>query len=251
MNSRALQTKLQRHHKLDSTNLEAERILSDQQPAEGTVILSDFQEEGHGLGRNTWNSQPGKNILISIILYPHFLPPQHQFMLNKVTSLAVLKCVEAFVGDLPLRIKWPNDVYAGMGKIAGILIKNTISGLKLRHTIVGIGLNVNQVDFDADLPNPVSMAGLTGSDIDREAVLTVLLDHFSELYDQLRAGDHQAIDNAYLGALLNFNRPALYEEAGKRFNGIIRGVDEFGRLQVDTGSEMKFFDMKEIKFITE
>ncbi|MFW5705674.1 MAG: biotin--[acetyl-CoA-carboxylase] ligase [Bacteroidota bacterium] len=240
-----------RLHETDSTNFEAERLLATSRPAEGTVILADFQQSGKGLGTNRWESRRSENILMSLILYPDFLPTESQFMLNKVTSLAVAACTKKFLPRAGIRIKWPNDIYAGYGKIAGILIKNTISGIAFQHAIAGIGLNVNQQSFSAEVPNPVSMAGIAGKPFRRGEVIDVLLAEFNRHYQLLKKGDYQLLDRKYLDNLLNYSRPALYNDGGQNFNGIIRGVDEFGHLRLETDAGMKLYAMKEIKFVPE
>ncbi len=238
-----------RLHETDSTNFEAERLLAKSHPAEGTVILADFQRSGKGLGTNRWESKRGKNILRSMILYPEFLPAEDQFMLNKATSLSVAACVQQFLPGTPVHIKWPNDIYAGYGKIAGILMKNTISGLILNKSIVGIGLNVNQQKFSSGITNPVSMASIAGCDFKRQEIISVLLGEFDRHYNLLKNQDDETINRNYLDKLLNYNRKALYNDGGRNFSGIIRGVDQFGHLKLETEKGMKMYAMKEINYI--
>lgn len=242
-------TMIYRLHETDSTNFEAERLLAKSHPAEGTVILADFQRSGKGLGTNRWESNRSENILMSMILYPEFLPAEDQFMLNKATSLSVAACVQQLLPDTAVHIKWPNDIYAGYGKIAGILIKNTISGLILSKAIVGIGLNVNQRKFSSGIPNPVSMAGIAGRDFQREEVVRVLMNELDRHYALLKKQDDETLNRDYLKKLLNYNRQALYNDGGQNFTGIIRGVDQFGHLKLETANGMKVYAMKEINHI--
>lgn len=235
--------------KVDSTNEEAEKLVYSRQLEEYTVIVTDFQLKGKGVGSNTWHSDPAMNILMSIVLHPWFLNPTDQFMINKVVSLAVVNCIAQFLPEKSIYIKWPNDIYVEDRKIAGILSKNIIMGHQFNSCIVGIGLNVNQITFDPDVPNPVSLAKLTGSAVDRELVLENLTDQIKTSYERLRTGNFGEIDQDYLSTLLNYNRSAIYESQGKRFEGIIRNVDPFGRLILETGGEIKKYDMKEITLI--
>lgn len=234
---------------VDSTNEMAEKLLFTQKIEEFTVIFTDFQEKGRGVGLNIWQSEPAQNILMSIILQPDFLNPADQFLINKVVSLAVGKCLGKFLPTTEIKIKWPNDVYASNRKIAGILSKNIIMGDQFSSCIVGIGLNVNQMNFNPKLPNPVSMAQLAGSNFDREAVLNELINQIKAGYHVLRIGNIADIHQAYLSKLLNFSQPAVYKCRGQEFIGIIRDVDHFGHLVVESGGLTKKYDMKEIALI--
>ena len=139
-----------------STNQIAEELLTKPDIASGTIVITDNQTSGRGQRGNTWQADPGSNLTFTVISTPEFLPISRQFDLNIVASLAVRATVTEFVPDV--HVKWPNDVLVGTGKIAGILIQNFITGSKIRHTLIGIGLNVNQVQFD--LPQATSLAAL-------------------------------------------------------------------------------------------
>lgn len=235
---------------LDSTNLEAERMLSESTPGEGTVILSDFQRSGKGLGKNTWESDPNKNILMSIIIYPEFLLPQEQFMLNKITSLSLLKTVRHTISkEMQVSVKWPNDVYVGMNKIAGILIKNTVSGHLLKNAVVGMGLNVNQETFNTGLPNPVSLVQITHRKFNRDMLAIRVINNFRKYYLKLKKKEFAQINTEYLNNLLNYNVEATYRTDDRIFRGIIKNVDEFGRLCIASPKGIEVFNMKEIEFV--
>jgi len=235
---------------IDSTNEEALRLLSEGGVDEFTVIFADFQLKGQGVGQNVWYSQPAKNLLMSMVLYPEFLDPSDQFIINKFISLAVCRCLSEFLPKSEVKIKWPNDIYVDGRKIAGILSKNMIIGHKISSCIVGIGLNVNQAEFPQDLPNPVSMFQFSGRAFNRLEVLNKLTERIIENYQRVKAGLEKEIDLEYLASLLNFNRTAIYHSQGKTFDGIIRGVDAFGMLMLETEGELRKFDMKEITLVT-
>lgn len=237
-------------NKVESTNDMAEKILIEKKPDEFTVITTDFQLKGRGVGKNMWESEPSKNILMSMILYPHFLDPANQFMLNKVASLAVSDTLEEMLNRADIKIKWPNDVYVENKKIAGILSKNMITGNEFSSCIVGIGLNVNQVQFSSHLPDPVSMARISCSVFDRNQVLIHLMNRIYDYYQKLKSADYEQIDNKYLSLLLNYQSPALFQSGKEVFEGIIIGVDSFGLLMVNVGNEIRKFNMKEIKLLT-
>jgi len=234
---------------INSTNEFAEKLLLNEKPCEGSVILAGYQKEGHGTGGNTWYSEAGKNLLASIILYPEFLPPASQFELNKVISLAVLYCVKGFLPNARVTIKWPNDIYVGYRKIAGILIKNSITGTKTENTIVGIGLNVNQNSFPSSLNNPISLSQVSGQTFDVLLVLQQLMEFLEILYQKLKLGEFGFISDQYLQNLLNMNRKSWYHKDNLAFEGIIKGVSQFGRLIMEVDNELVEYDFKEITFL--
>ncbi len=163
-----------RFDELSSTNDHAAELLAPEhpshtksKPAEGTVIRADSQSAGRGQFGSRWESAAGKNLTFSVILYPEWLEIEAQFYLSMAVALAVHNAVcEVYRGPLPVQIKWPNDLYLGDQKMGGILIQNSLSGARIQSSIIGIGLNVNQLHFDPDLPNPVSLASASGHAFD-------------------------------------------------------------------------------------
>lgn len=138
----------------------------------GTAVYTYRQTAGRGQRGNSWESEPLKNLTFSLVLRPAAIPVQGQFSLSMAVSLAI---VEALDGIVPtpslLKIKWPNDIYYGNKKLAGILIENSIAGQNIARSIVGIGLNVNQTAFLSDAPNPVSLAQICHTEHDCDALL--------------------------------------------------------------------------------
>lgn len=249
MKKRCFGNIINRFDTIDSTNLFAERLLLHEKPCEGSVILAGFQETGHGAGSNTWHSEANKNLLASIFLYPEHIQPANQFVLNKVISLAVLYCVKSLVPSGKVLIKWPNDIYVDYKKIAGILTKNSIMGNKIGHSIVGIGLNVNEDKFPPELPNPVSIMQLSQQKHEIDEVLKILMNFLEILYQKLEYDKFDFIHDEYLKNLLNLNRKAWYRKGSQVFEGIIRGVSPFGKLRMETDGEVMEYDFKEISFL--
>lgn len=243
--------KIKRFQQIESTNILAEDWIADELPAEGSAVIADFQTKGAGMAGNSWESEAGKNLLISFILYPDFLDASDQFMINKVVSLAVQECVRRFVVSTEISVKWPNDIYAGNRKIAGILSRNSISGNKMVYSVVGIGLNVNQEKFSREIPNPVSMKMLTGSETDRDEVMKNLALQFENYYQILKGDDKRSIDELYLNSLYKLNQKALFMQNKEPFAGIIKGVSRFGFLQIAVNGVIKEFDIKDVQFVTE
>ena len=159
-------------NELDSTNNYANQLVKEK-AAQGTVVLAHYQESGRGQVGNFWESERDKNLLFSVILYPGFLEAGKQFYISKAVSLALADLLKEQLNDV--KIKWPNDIYVGEKKIAGILIENTVKGITLDSSIVGVGLNVNQERFFSDARNPVSMKQLLKKDFDIQDILKAFL----------------------------------------------------------------------------
>jgi BirA family transcriptional regulator, biotin operon repressor / biotin---[acetyl-CoA-carboxylase] ligase len=236
--------------KVDSTNSFALKLLGSGKVADGTVIRAKSQTAGKGQGENTWVSAPGKNLTISMIVYPGFLPVENQFMLNKAVALAVLDFFKTILPPASCKIKWPNDIYAGFSKLGGILINNTVSGSFFDASVIGIGLNINQSRFDPELPNPVSVRQLIDSETDLDQSLTVLIDKLDHRYDQLKKGDFLMLDLEYRNNLLCINEERKFRTDVGMFNGIIRDVDLFGRLIIETADKRRLiFSHKEVELL--
>ncbi|MDZ7741622.1 MAG: biotin--[acetyl-CoA-carboxylase] ligase [Bacteroidota bacterium] len=235
---------------LESTNKYVLGSLEKENFAAGTVVLAGFQEAGKGLGKNHWESEAGKNLLLSIILKPAFLEPQYQFYLNKFASLGVYDFIRSLLPDKKVTVKWPNDVYIDDGKVAGILINNTLIGKHFEYAVAGIGINLNQKAFRSDAPNPVSINHYTKRDLDLEKSLHDLLECLNKRFKQLEQGREEYLDRDYLAALYRHRQWSEFISAKERFKGMITGISEFGQLRIEhhKGTLLEF-DFKEVEFI--
>ena len=115
---------------------------------ERTAICAEYQTAGRGCGTNRWESERGKNLLFSLLLHPEQIHASKQFHISMAISLAITEALGQYIGNLS--IKWPNDIYWKNGKLAGILIENTLQGTMIKDCIIGVGLNVNQQHFRSD-----------------------------------------------------------------------------------------------------
>ncbi|MBL7782684.1 MAG: biotin--[acetyl-CoA-carboxylase] ligase [Saprospiraceae bacterium] len=248
-----------RFDELPSTNDYAAELLAaghdlytKSKPAEGTVIRADRQSAGRGQFGSRWESEAGKNLTFSVILYPTWLEVGAQFYLSMAVALGVHDALIEICQNRPaVRIKWPNDLYLGSRKTGGILIQNTLTGNGIQSSIVGIGLNINQLQFGADLPNAVSLAAATGREHDPEKVLYLVLECLERRYLQLKAGQTTALHTAYESLLERLGTEADFVETatGMAFKGTILGVTAAGLLRVMIGSEERTFGIKEIRFL--
>lgn len=234
---------------VSSTNEYASDLLKKERPEEGTIIIAHNQLAGKGQGANTWESESGKNLTFSLILYPDFLEASQQFMISKVIALGIQKYL-AFKSH-HVTIKWPNDIYYTDKKIAGILIENSIIGSKINHCIVGIGININQTEFKGDAPNPISLKQISGGDFYLEDELVELKYHLAKYYNKLKNKHFKDLDREYLLNLYKYKVWHDYKVGDKLFRGKITGISEFGHLQLLTREEniVKEFDFKEVEFV--
>jgi BirA family biotin operon repressor/biotin-[acetyl-CoA-carboxylase] ligase len=235
----------------ESTNRFVSEMISTTGLAEGTVISAKFQLAGKGAGDNSWESEAGKNLLISIILKPEFLSLHNQFMLNIIASLGVHDMIAQLCGNAAaIKIKWPNDIYAENKKIAGMLVENAIMGDTFMYTILGIGLNINQEIFVSDAPNPVSLKNITGKEYDLKECLSLLCSKIDKRYKQLKEMQYNKLSAEYLSSLYRKGEDAKYIYKEQVISAVIIGVSDEGKLILKTpNNELIKCDFKEIEFV--
>ncbi|HAN79603.1 MAG TPA: biotin--[acetyl-CoA-carboxylase] ligase [Bacteroidales bacterium] len=218
--------------------------------AEGSAVRTEFQLAGRGQRTNVWESEKNKNLLCSVFLKPEFLSLDKQFYLSMAVSLAVHDVVSVFIPGV--KVKWPNDIYVENKKLGGILIENSIMGSTYGSSIIGLGLNINQLQFSGAVPNPTSMSLITNNELDVKLIFSQFLAALFLRYKQLKSNDLCAIKSEYLSKLYQFNQWCKYEAAGKVFIARITEVHELGSLQVETQSgELQYFGFKEIVFLNQ
>ena len=232
----------------DSTNSYASSIMKDN-PASGTVIVAAFQSKGKGQRQNIWESENGKNILMSWICFPVFLKADEIFFLNKVVTKAIVEFLKIHF-QIEAKIKWPNDIYVGDKKIAGILIENAILGSNIKHAIVGIGLNVNQTVFSEIIkPKVTSLKLLTKQEFVVNEIVVQLIHFLNDNLEILIGKRFQALTDFYLKHLFRLNEEHFFKLNFEKVKGTIVGVDKKGRLIVLINSEFKTFENKEIEYL--
>ena len=165
----------------DSTNSLMQRLLKGEEQeyaaclkADVPLIYTTYQTAGRGQMGNGWESERGKNLLLSYLLREPEVNISELFLLNVIAAVAAHRTIAEWLSyeQRPmLSIKWPNDIYIGNRKIAGILVENSLCGTKIQHSIAGIGINVNQEQWVSGAPNPVSIKQLTGVRADIDAIV--------------------------------------------------------------------------------
>ena len=156
-----------------STNSLLRELVIKESLAEGSVVVADFQTAGRGQIGNTWESEAGKNLMFSLVLYPTCIPANRQFLISQIAALSVKEALDLYADHIT--VKWPNDIYWKDKKICGMLIENDLSGHNLYCSIIGIGINLNQTVFRGDAPNPVSLFQIIGKERDVSIPVRVLL----------------------------------------------------------------------------
>ncbi len=243
-----MEYKILKYNKTESTNLSAMEMVAADKAENGLVLLTDFQTSGKGAGNNSWESENGKNLLFSIIITPENIEPAKQFLITQIISLAIVYSLKNNIPDI--KIKWPNDIYAGDKKIAGILIQNIISANRIAFSIIGVGLNVNQKHFPKEIPNPVSILNLTKKETDRNKLLKIILKNFDNTYN-LSINNAETINKEYLSYLYRYNTYSHYKAGKNTFEAKIKGITQYGQLILEekNGKE-KVFNFKEVTFVS-
>ena len=221
-------------------------VASDGRYTDGDIVIALSQTAGRGQRGNSWLSEKGKNLTFSIVLEPEQLEAEKQFQLSKAVTLALAATLDRY--GLEARVKWPNDIYISSRKIAGILIENNISGAWIARSVVGIGLNVNQVAFDPALPNPTSVIAETGCQEDIFKILEEFYRLFMPLYRNLPYAGEE-IDRLYLENLYLINEPHDFLMEGQKVKGIIRGIGPYGELLVEHDGKIVPYLFKEIEYL--
>lgn len=230
----------------ESTNLYAKQLVAKNKPLEGTVVLTDNQTAGRGQFGNSWQSEPGQNIALSVILYPK-LAVEKQFYVSKVASIACVKALKS-ITNLDFEIKWPNDIYYKEQKVGGILIENQISGANISNSILGIGINLNQERFE-NLPHASSIYLLVKYLLSRKKVSEILLQHLDAYYLKLHQNNFSAINEEYFKHLKAFQSNFSFKENGLQKLGFLENVNEEGQLEVLCEGKKCIYNFKEIEWL--
>lgn len=237
---------------IDSTN-DFLKALSNQDELENfTVVTAKNQTKGKGQMGARWESESDKNLIMSVLVKYFLFNNEQIFNLSLVISLSVIKVLKLY-NITELAIKWPNDIMSGNKKIGGILIENTIKSDGKIVSVVGLGLNVNQTNFN-DLPNASSLKSISGIEFDKETLLIFIIDEIQKTIESW-SNNTTVFWEEYYSCLFRKGLPTVFknnnfETSQQNFMGIIQGVSSTGKIQIlledDSVSE---FDIKEIQML--
>lgn len=231
--------------RVDSTNNYTANLIKTGQIASGTVILADEQYAGRGQREAEWLSQAGENLTFSIYLDSVNLSVDRQFVLTQLVSLSILDLCERL--GMKARIKWPNDIYCGDRKIAGVLIENQLQGDVVKSTIIGIGLNVNQHEFKGFKATSLFME--TGVHrLPKEILFSYTLS-FKAMWQKYMDGRYERLKTDYLRNLYRLGVRAKFSDELGEFFGTITDVEDSGKLIIQRGNDLYTFGIKEVQFM--
>jgi BirA family biotin operon repressor/biotin-[acetyl-CoA-carboxylase] ligase len=233
---------------IDSTNEFLKGLSSKQALDNFTVVTAEIQTKGKGQMGAVWATEPCKNLIMSVLIKDFLLNISQIFNVNIVFSLSVIQALENI--NIPeLSIKWPNDIMSYNKKIGGILIENSIKSDGTIHSVVGFGLNVNQIDFE-NLPKASSLAVIGKTTFDKEAILLMIIKNLEKNIESW-SKNSDSMWSDYTNTLFKKGIPMPFSDQNNRnFMGIIQGVNSIGQLEVllenDTISE---YGIKEIQML--
>jgi BirA family biotin operon repressor/biotin-[acetyl-CoA-carboxylase] ligase len=245
--------------RVESTNRFAAAWLADARrgaktgPSAGTAILAHEQTAGRGQYGTAWHQVPGEGLALTLVLFPGGLPAREAFRLNAAVALGALEALREGGPAPDLRLKWPNDLVWCPGggedwrKLGGILIENALAGARVAHSLVGIGLNLNQTGFPPELPNPASLRQRDGRHRRPGAVAAALCEAIEPRLEQLRAGAWGALKRAYLAALDGYGEPRRYRAGEETFTAVLAGVEDGGELALEHDGRLRRFAFKAVE----
>ncbi|MDD2385372.1 MAG: biotin--[acetyl-CoA-carboxylase] ligase [Bacteroidales bacterium] len=231
---------------ITSTNIFVSELLTNNKLSDETVVYTNFQTNGRGFAQNKWYSEENKNLLFSIIIFPEMNVEGH-FCLNMIISLAI--CDYLLLKGVKAKIKWPNDIYVKDSKIAGILVENCFYGDIIKSSIIGVGLNLNQIFFPKEIPNPVSLKNLTNTDYNIDKEIREISNIISDKIKKYKSLEFSEIRIKYLENLYRLNVDSLFKKSNEIFTAKIIDIRKTGHLVIcDKNNKLQEFYFKEIEF---
>ena len=227
-----------------STNDKVKMLIKSKKILSGDLIIAKYQYGGRGQRMNKWCSSYGKNLLCSLFYRPLDINADKTFIINQAVSLAVLKTIRKFNNEKCL-IKWPNDILSVNKKIAGILVENSLSSNKVNHSIIGVGININQVFFKR-LPNATSIKKISNKNIDIERVLNELINSYKFYFTKIN--DIKYINDEYNQNIFG-KEGCKFIINGKEYSGRIISISNTGIIKLNIGSEIVNYDSRKVKLL--
>lgn len=235
------------HEELDSTNAMAMQRIREGLAVKGEIIQTAFQSAGKGQHGNRWFSSGHKNLLVSFTCIDINLDTGRLPLLNMLVCLALYQTIHQWFKGRTF-VKWPNDIYTDNKKTAGILIESVIAGNVLKHAVLGIGININEEHFPAELPDAASFYTLSGVKFEDKPVLEMLIRQLNQHLSEVHSGSPVSIVKRYNDTLYHIGQKLYFRRPEGSFEGILRGVNADGKLCVESGNQMLTFYHKEVSF---
>lgn len=233
---------------INSTNDYLKQLAATRYTESFTVVIAESQTDGRGQMGAKWDGEPGKNLTFSVLVKDLLLEVNGIFNLNVAVAVSIVQALDTF--NIPqLCIKWPNDILAGNKKVGGILIENSFKTGGEIFSVIGIGLNVNQIDFNG-LAKASSLSVIAEHDFDKEEVMRAILEKLKHNIARLLHNDTKALWDTYHDKLYKKDLPMPFERAGQKFMGIVKGVTQNGMLQVEMEDDsITEFAIKEVQLL--
>jgi BirA family biotin operon repressor/biotin-[acetyl-CoA-carboxylase] ligase len=217
-------------------------------PDGSVIVVAACQTAGRGQAGNAWEAEAGKNLTCSLLFYPRSLHAAQSFAIAQLAALSIKQIIDPYTPHITL--KWPNDVYHGDRKIAGVLIENLLAGSQITRSIIGIGLNLNQTRFRSDAPNPVSLAQITGRTVPPLDMIAPLQRAIHLYIQQLESDGAENIHHQYLAALYRREGSHPFQDAHARFHARIHHIEPSGLLVLERADgSLASYTFKEVKFL--
>lgn len=234
---------------IESTNSYLKELMQTTDLENYTVVVAENQTAGRGQMGSVWEVESGKSLTFSVFVKWSDFKIESQFYFNMCVSLACSEVLKRHT-SATIKVKWPNDIMAEKDKIAGILIENSIRSKKIATSIVGIGINVNQIFFPKHLEGITSLAKLEGEIVDKEQLMIALMYELKNQLQKFEMGEFELIKEDYMNSLFELNKPRVFETVlGEQFLGKIVDVNSNGQLVVATDNKKtRKFGIKEVKF---
>lgn len=230
-----------------STNAIAADLVHDLVFENGTIVITNQQTNGRGQRGTVWDSGNGENLTFSILLRRLNLAVTNQFVLSQTVALGIIKYIKS--KNIDALIKWPNDIYISDKKVCGTLIENSIQGSRITTSIVGVGLNVNQIVFEH--ASATSLTVVKGHTLDLTIEFNQLVKSMDYYFDLLFRDEYQQIQLTYLKYLLGLGELRKFRIGSSIVHGKIVGISDWGKLRFQPSNDLKIleFDIKEIEWI--
>jgi len=234
----------------DSTNAALKSISENEELPSGSIVYADVQTAGRGQRGSSWESEAGKNLTFSILFRPLDVPANMPFVISEMTSLCVKYTLDNYIPEIS--VKWPNDIYHKDKKISGILIENTILQGKISESIIGIGININQIEFRSNAPNPISMAQITGFSFENMTILKTFRKIFMEQSARINNKLFESIHKEYLNSVYHKVGYHTFRDSKGIFEAKIQDIEPTGNivLKRKDGTCSKY-TFKEVSFLYE